>query len=239
LDDPSALCFASLVCDDGDFLNEVRLKRAAALGHPLAQAIVSARYTPDKLDALALATKSMMQGEREGFVQMGRCLLKMRDRKSRGSDQALVDQALLKFLEASDLGSVYATEKIAEFTNDLLDKYFWLGKAAAQSKDASRFMEMLSSQLFHLDVQPREIFAFGRALHGHVSVEEHKIFGDDCDFERRALLAIYAVQFFCLQTESARSAVLTWTLIAKRLLVVKDVRLIIARLIWLDRGGKL
>lgn len=44
-----------------------------------------------------------------------------------------------------------------------------------------------------------------------------------------------AVAFYKLQIEAAKKAVVSWSLVGKRLGVVKDVRIMIGKLIWADR----
>ena len=233
--DAAALCYASLVCYDGDVLNKHRLEEAAKLGHPLAQACF-ARACEDIRKCLDWASKSASQGEREGFVELGRAFLRMR----KGSDAELAGQAKANFFQAASLGSVYAMEVIAELSDMSIEKCFWMGKAAIQSRDASRFTGLLfCEQEKCSNFDRRRIFALGYALSGHIEESEQKIFGDHFDFDRRVPMARFCVNFYCLQMECVKSAIHTWTLVAKRNHVVKDVRLMISKIIWdsrLDAG---
>lgn len=76
----------------------------------------------------------------------------------------------------------------------------------------------------------RVVFAIGTALKGNINLEKNEIFGvedDSCmDY------ANHAVSFYESQSECARLAVDTWTIIGIRFGVVKDVRKLIGKLVW-------
>lgn len=57
-------------------------------------------------------------------------------------------------------------------------------------------------------------------------------FGESYNFEEREDAALAACKFYELQIKATKDAMLTWSLVGVRLKVVKDVRKMIARLIW-------
>ena len=79
------------------------------------------------------------------------------------------------------------------------------------------------------------MFAVGRALQGHVNEDSRTIFEDNDDFESRIKLAKQAIAFYEAQIKATKDAMRAWTLVGIKLKVVKDVRKLIAKLIWDSR----
>jgi hypothetical protein len=79
------------------------------------------------------------------------------------------------------------------------------------------------------------IFAIGRALKGHIDSEKRAIFDDHKAFDTYIRPANQALQFYNFQLKSYRKAVDSWTLVGIRNKVVKDIRLMIAKMIWETR----
>ena len=80
----------------------------------------------------------------------------------------------------------------------------------------------------------------GRTLKGSIDVERKQIFGRDySDFDSLIRPATQAVSFYDSQIKSARLAVDTWTLVATRLHVIKDMRIYIGKMIWEARFYKI
>jgi hypothetical protein len=76
------------------------------------------------------------------------------------------------------------------------------------------------------------MFAIGRALKGWIDLEKRQIFGFDRNFEECVGLASHASKFYEHQLAQYRRAVDCWMLVGKDCGLVKDVRIIIAKLIW-------
>jgi hypothetical protein len=80
------------------------------------------------------------------------------------------------------------------------------------------------------------IFEIGRALNGQVNVEEETIFPNfdryEFDFSHFVAYVDRPLDFYEKQLRSCRSAVNNWTLVGIRFKVVKDIRILIAKLIW-------
>lgn len=82
--------------------------------------------------------------------------------------------------------------------------------------------------------QPRRsaiVFSIGRALKGRVDNERCRILNQQVDL-RSIKRANQAVSFFEDETKRSLDVVRTWTHVGIRLRVVKDVRVMIAKLVW-------
>jgi hypothetical protein len=79
------------------------------------------------------------------------------------------------------------------------------------------------------------LFEIGRALQGHVSEQDRTIFKDEDDFDLHISPAKQAIAFYEAQTKATKAAMRAWTQVGIKLKVVKDVRKLIARLIWDSR----
>jgi hypothetical protein len=80
----------------------------------------------------------------------------------------------------------------------------------------------------------RVVFVIGRELKGHIDEKNKKIFHKVLLFFDFAPLN-QAVKFYEFQVFEYRTAIDVWSVIGKRLNVVKDVRILIAKLVWKSR----
>ena len=134
-----------------------------------------------------------------------------------------------------ELGHVWA----AEFYGDLLDKtdpacWFWWGRSAVCGSSISFlhfFLEQVD-QFFAGSGNATVVFLIGLALKGNIDMEKKRIFGQDEGFDSLIGPANQAVSFYSSQIKSARLAIDTWTLVATRLRVMKDMRILIGKSIW-------
>jgi hypothetical protein len=79
------------------------------------------------------------------------------------------------------------------------------------------------------------MFAIGRALQGHVNEKTRTIFNRDDDFDSNIGPAKQAIAFYEAQIKATKDAMRAWTLVGIKLNVVKDVRRLIAKLVWDSR----
>ena len=79
------------------------------------------------------------------------------------------------------------------------------------------------------------MFAIGQALQGHVNEEARRIFSSDFNFDSCIGPAKQAIAFYEAQIKATKDAMRAWTLVGIKLKVVKDVRKLIAKLIWDSR----
>jgi hypothetical protein len=222
--DARALYFAWML---GDREELTLLRRSAELGFALAQAWMADR-THGK-EQFKFAQLAAAQGERDGFYELGRCF-----RFGEDCEEDL-DKARENFLLASELGDVDAMGSLGQ----LLDKsdpqrWRWWGQAAALG-DSWKFLSKFSKQveLFKSGSGSASVmFAIGRALQGHLNEETKAIFTPSYDFNSRIGPAKQALAFYEAQIKATKAAMHAWTQVGIRWKVVRDVRKLIARLIW-------
>ncbi len=229
--DARALFFAELVnAVDPIHIFLPRLRQSAELGFALAQACMHFRVGGH--EGFSFVSQAASQGEREGFHQLGICYY-----SGDGCERDL-EKAKENFLIAAKL----------DFTMAMIDygwclgesdaqRWRWWGIAAARSGDRTFFFRNFSKQVEQFNSDPSlaaVVFFIGRALRGHVNTEKREIFGISSTTLQIGS-ANRAIDFFSFQCMASRSAVDMWCLIARRGGVVKDIRLLIANLIWTKR----
>ena len=225
-DDARALCFAALIVTD-DLEDEDKLYRSAELGFAYAQSLVAERSK--RRDGFRLAEKSAAQGERNGFYTLGICY------KNGYGCEVDIAKTKKNYLLAIELGCVIAMVDYG-LLFDIADvqRYVWLGRAAVRGC-CYFFLAAMVEQIGRFNDgkgKTAVIFAIGCVLEFEVNVAKGKIFEKEEIFDSNIGPANQAIGFYKSQTLAARRAVHSWTLVAKRNFIAKDVRLIVARMIW-------
>ena len=230
-DHPLALCFAWIL--SGRPRSEVgrSLRRSAELGCALAQASMI-NNTAGK-ESFSFANEAALQRERNGYFFLGACY------ETGMGCEADLEKAKENFRLGAEMGYVAAIDSYGRMMH-WLDPQRWhlQGYAAARGFSFS-FLGRCFDVIGKLDEVPARaevIFEIGRALKGHIDAKKKVIFGVGTDFESRAVAANRAVKFFDGQCSAARKAVDAWSIIGRRLKVMKDIRRLIAELIWDARG---
>ncbi len=119
-------------------------------------------------------------------------------------------------------------------------RYRWLGRAAANGDRAAPLSIVYDTvgQLQRFDARTpgaaRIVFEIGRVLRGHVSRSGH-VFGVQVANGEHRAAAVRAVALHRAWEESAREALRAWTRVGRRAGVVRDVRKMIAQLVWAER----
>jgi TPR repeat protein len=171
------------------------------------------------------------QGERDGFYWLGCCF-----REGDGCEEDL-DKAKENFLCGSELGDVSAMIELGRMLNESNpQRWRWWGQAAALG-DSLSFLFNFADQveLFNSGSGSAAVmFAIGKALQGHLNEAERTIFSSDVDFNS-LIPANQAIAFYEAQIKASKDAMRAWTLVGIKLKVVKDVRKLIAKLIWDSR----
>ncbi len=175
---------------------------------------------------------SFLSGERDGFYLLGYCF-----HTGNGCNKD-VEMAKENYLIAAELGNLDAMINLSAFL-DKTDshRFFWLFKAAISGESSSFLCEMdnqmrnFNSGTGHANV----VFAIGRTLKGQINNATREIFGGAWNFDSFIGPANQAFQFYIFQLHSYRTAVNTWALVGIRYQVVKDIRNMIAKLIWDSR----
>jgi hypothetical protein len=240
-DDPLALCFAALLGWRFDF---ELLCKAAHLGCALAQGSLAFGFfylhfgPPNYVRARFWAEQAAAQLEPQGFFVLGQCY-------DRGVGVAMNKAKSLEVLkQAAELGYVDAFHCCATFyRSDEPEFFFWLGKFCycargyLQEKEAVAFLAEAMKRIRDLVRNPElgsVVFQIGASLQGHVLADRHTVFGRS-ESEIRYAAAVRAVGMHEIWCKKARVAVETWSVVAMRYSVCKDIRLKIARLIWESR----
>ena len=227
--DARALCFAWWLADDreGDW---PLLRRAAEMGNAFAcSTLFGLGWGQNEEEAFRLAQLAASQHELDGFRELGDCF-----RHGIGCKNDL-NLAKENLLIAAELGHVCAAD---DYGNLLVESdpacWLWLGRAALRGRPRS-FLYSFSTQVeqfFSGSGNATIVFLIGRALKENIDLEKKKIFGKKLYFDSQIGPANQAFSFYSSQIKSARLAVDTWTLLATRLHMIKDMRIFIGRMIW-------
>jgi hypothetical protein len=111
------------------------------------------------------------------------------------------------------------------------DHWRWIGQAALLG-DFGYFFDSFSEQVrvFESDRSNAPVvFAIGHVLNQRADFDKGEIFGYAGWHGREAKIA---VDFYRAQEQAARKAVLAWSHVGFLLGVVKDIRVLIAKLVW-------
>jgi TPR repeat protein len=184
------------------------------------------------MECFKFAQLSAAQRERDGLFWLGWCF-----RDGEGCVEDL-DKAKENFLLASELGHVLAMIRVGELLDESdPQRWQWWGRAAAFGDrwnilyDFSEQVELFASG----SKSAAAMFAMGQALHGRVNEQEKAIFKNTTKFDIRIVPAKQAIAFYEAQIKATIDAMRAWTLVGIKLKVVKDVRKLIAKLIWDSR----
>jgi hypothetical protein len=224
--DARALCFLWVFTGADDSL----LYRSAELGFAFAQARMAEQTEGE--EKFKFAQLAAAQGERDGFYRLGLCF-----GEEQGCEKDL-DKAEENLLLASELGSGSAMEMLVWILEESDPRRWrWWGRLAALGEDLhylSKFAKQV--ELFNSGSGSAVVmFAIGQAMQGHVNEQKRTIFNRSYDFDSWIGPAKQAIAFYEAQIQAAKDAMHAWTQVGIKLKVVKDIRMLIARLIWDSR----
>jgi TPR repeat protein len=230
--DARALCFTWFLDDRTSRREDLEpLRRSSGLGFGFASALLAWRLQGE--ERVRYAKLAARDSERSGFYWLG---VSFRDGK--GCEKNL-DKAKECFLAAAERESVLAMIELGHLLNESdPQRWYWWGVAASKGlgSDFMRDFPTVVGRFNSGNGSGAVLFSIGRALKGHIHVEARKIFTMGSNFESWIGPSNQAVAFYHAQIESARLAVDAWTVIAIRLKVVKDIRMMVAQLIWKSRS---
>jgi hypothetical protein len=222
--DPRALCFASL-CGNREDLT--LLRRSAELGYGFAQACMTGRTQGE--EKLKFAQLAASQGERDGFYWLGWCL---HDDEDCEED---LEEAEKNYLLASKLGHVNAMDDLGDLLDESDPQRWRCWSQAAVLGVSWSFLHHFAKQVEWFNSGSGNnvvMFAIGQALQGHVNEQARTIFNESFNFDPWIGPAKQAIAFYEAQIKATKEAMHAWTLVGIKLKVVKDVRKLIAKLIW-------
>ena len=233
--DARALCFAWWLTEEEDPENGLNLlHRASELGNALACSRLYDFVDTENLEEyFRLARFVASQRERNGFCMLGRCF-----RDGIGCDKDL-NLAKENYLIAAELGHVWAADCYGRLLGESDPvRWIWLGRAASRGL-SDCFLAYFSKeveQFFSGSGNAFVVFTIGRVLKSCICSEKLEIFNSRrWNFDSLIGPANQAVSFYDSQTKAARLAVDTWTLVATRLHLIKDLRIYIGKMIWGSR----
>ncbi len=224
--DMRALCFASLM--KGRPWNMQGLRRSAESGYAFAQCRLG--WEESGSEKFLWANRAASQGERGGFVCLGFYY--------RYDDENL-EKAKESLRIAAELNHVTSMVDLALLLpSSDPERFVWLGRAAKSGEDGP-FLELFPARVSRF-LRKRGgpyirsvIFVIGHALSKSFDLENRKIFSvDNCDFDQYVPAASEAIRFFRAQSAAARRAADAWSIIGSRLHIIKDVRILIAKMVW-------
>jgi hypothetical protein len=217
----ASLCFAALLSRP---VNEAFLRQSAELGCPLAQAKMAKNTTRSEMFQFAKASSS--QRERDGFYWLGI-----------GCEKDL-EKAKEFLLVSAQLGQVSSMSSFAVLMNfSDPQRWIWAGRAAVLG-DPNGFLCWFTIHVQKLNAGSGNgalVFLIGKSLNGRVCVEERTIFGKDWFFGERIGPANSAISFYKSQLTACRRAADIWSHVGIRCGVVKDIRVLIGKLVWESR----
>ncbi len=234
-DDARALGFAWFMDKDygSEFFDLTLARRAAEMGNAFACCLLFWQVCEETEDeAFRLAQTAAAKLERDGFLCLGYAF-----EKGIGCEKDLT-LAKENYYIASELGDPFAPAPLRHMTSDE-DPVHWLvmGKAKRLQESFVLNIYVKLIEFFSGSGNASVAFAIGCVLKGNINMEDKKVFGREDIFLRKSVeLGNRAVSFYDAQIKSARLAVDTWTLVATRLHVIKDMRIYIGKMIWAGRS---
>jgi hypothetical protein len=211
------------------------LHRAAEAGYAPAQSAVATmyhqfRYGGGDTTGFGWATKAAAQGDR-----LGLCLLAQCNAEGVGCDKD-IGKAVQLFREAAELGQAEAQfffGKLAYREEDV-ERYRWWARAAARGHGrAIGELAGAASVLFRENGSKQLLLEIGAACEVLLEANRNTVGSDMSSREIHTLQQ--TVSLNRMSCARAKVAIECWIAIARRQEVVKDIRLLIVRMVWDER----
>jgi tetratricopeptide (TPR) repeat protein len=222
-DDPRAMWLAWGVAGRDD---EGLLRRAAERGYARAQADLG-DHTEDDDEALRLLEMAAAQNDRDALYALG-----YRGMRDEGTDRA---KAIELFGRAAELNDGLAQKKYGElaFESDDWERYYWWGRAALQGFYAPEFgasvLDFLPS--FEEGRNGRILRTMAPLLRGNIDVGKRIVLGITYNVYRMGQFQC-VIELHDAMLGRARCAIDCWSIVGRRCQLVKDMRVIIAKMLW-------
>ncbi len=225
--DARCLCWASLC---GAKPREGLMLQSAELGYAWAQVCYGKRQIFDDDGMSQWLEKAASQGDPDGKVWLAALLSKSREEGNMLRTKQLIWEAAL-------LGDPFAQFRVSQnCPTGSLEQFAWLRRSIIQNALRRPLLDLLKLVPAQLDVfdnggSGRIVFEVGAAIAGAFTWRE----------KASTAIAIIAgkraEELFRQWTREAKAAVLCWIWIAKSFGVAKDIRLLVADLIWDERAA--
>jgi hypothetical protein len=203
------------------------LELAAAKGYAPAQADLS--YEMKQPGAFELAQLAAAQGSRRGMCQLGWCF-----RHGLGCENDR-DRAIELFGAAARLGDADAQVSLGEeaFRSRDWERFHWWSRAVERGRGQRWFWRGVVSLLsaFEEGELGRILHIAAPLLRANLNVVKQEVFGFVVSKEVwQNLLRVLELHEAML--DRARCAVACWSVVGRRMGLVKDVRVMIAKVVW-------
>jgi hypothetical protein len=223
---PVGVYVAALLHGDGDSM--AHLERAAALGYAPAVGHIARISLRSNGGRRRWAERAEALGDREGTFQLAESCLE--NARCPEDEQ----RAIELYRRAAEWGHGLAQEAYAQtaFPEGDWRRILWLGRAAQRGA------------CLHFRTQVLELlpvfagYEMGRVLHtaapvmrGGLDVAKRTLFGRDIS-GREGARVLRVLHFHEAMLWRARTALLCWSVVGRRLRVAKDVRIMIAKMVW-------
>ncbi len=239
--DARSLCFAWWLSDDQE-ADLPLLDRASEMGYAFASSSLfwelwCGGRGDDLEKAIRLADFAASLFERDGLFALGRCTTECPCPDDINPDDYhfLAKESLLL---AAELGHIDAALKYTDLLG-MSDPACWIWfSRAAMCGSPIMFLNFFSEQVEAFlsgSGSATIVFLIGRTLKGNIEMEKKEICRTSFKFPYIINTAIQAVSFYEHQVQCARLAVDTWTLVSIRLHLIKDLRILIGKMIWEER----
>lgn len=214
-EDATALCFSALSIWPVD---KQALQQSADSGFAFAQACMAERKRGEECFHYALL--AALDEERDGFFWVAECF------KNGASCEKNLQLSKEYFMNAAVRGHVDAMVEYGR-TFDWTDprRWYWCAKAASRGR--------MGNLLVHLKIDSScgsaVMIAAGEVLKDHIDKEKGEIFGSKYYIDE-VNQAISMFRTHCCFI--ARNAIHMWSLVGLRKNVCKDIRIVIAKMVW-------
>jgi hypothetical protein len=199
------------------------------MGYAAAQSQLAAVCRDDENESFVWAEKAASQNDRLGLYELGSCY-----EHGRGCAQDR-SKTLELYRRAAELGLSVAQQVYGElaFGEDDWERYYWWGGAACNHNDLSGFrlvvIELLP--LFERGDKSRILFTVAPMVKANAVESVNVVFGRDCSREEMVAL-LRVVELNDAMLGRARLAIACWSVAGRRCGLIKDVRVMIAKMLW-------
>jgi hypothetical protein len=224
-DDARAMSFLAVLTN-----NESLLRKAATLGDPFAQAMMAKCTLGD--ECFEFASAAAASGDRDGFYFLGRFY-----------ENGDMDAAQECYEKAARENHAFAAFRLGKcFAMSDPRRFFWAARAGLCGNCMGYVGEiatLLSLWPGRGSSYDQSVFQVGETLKRHLVVEPFRrlLFGKAVDSFILTQVAVHdAIVFYEENIAGAANAVNCWSVCARRLGVVKDIRILIGKMVWEARG---
>lgn len=222
-----ALCFAAMINHEYD---PDLLQRSDELGCSYAKALQIQSHFEEE-ERLKHAILCCSHNERDAFFWVGLHYKHLQRLEQNGN----FEQAKENFVRGAELGHARCMFECRNyFAKTDPTRWYWWGQAARRGQGERCFYDLPPDpKLLIESFGCAAVFSIGRTLEGCLDIANETIFDKPHFFKTRGQSACFAFNFFQFHRRAAvHRAVSAWVLCAIRLLMIKDIRLLIGRLVW-------